>query len=288
MFQYSTEILLLTRSIHPEELYCWLIWHLNILHFDHVVLFDNESPIDVNSVISKFPKEKIEYYYIKGWPNQYKLYNEYLKSPKAQWTIALDDDEYLYLSDLYNSNIHSFIESLTESYKDTNKFYILWTNMFSKEPIEEYSELFINTHTYYSYDACRLIKGVWPEDNGWGKTLINNNFSYIYTSEKNLGHIPTCVNGNDKNILVRNGAEINSAHLNTFIINNLYPHAFIAHYQYKNKKDWKLKCNTQIATHPTFTIKNKINVYSNLYDHKSLFQSCTLLKERLDDYIADK
>ena len=286
-FQYFSEIMLLTKSDHPEELYCWLTWHLNILHFDHIVLFDNESNFDVLSVISQFPKEKIEYHLVKGWPDQYKLYNEYLKSPKSLWTIALDDDEYFYISDKYNYNIQNFIESIYKQYQK-NKYYILWTHLLSPDPIDDYYDLYINTHTAYSFDACRLIRSIWNEDNGWGKCLINNSYSYSYSmSWKSRGHIPTCLDGDNTTILVRNGREIEYEHIKTNGF-NLYEDCFIAHYQYKNKKDWKIKCTRPLATHPTYSIKNKIKVYSIIYQNKSLFKPCTLLKDKYNDYIATK
>ena len=116
MCKYFSEVMLLTKSDYPEELDCWLHWYLNILGFDHIVIFDNESPIDIQSVISKFPQDKIEYRFIPGWPNQYKLYTDYLKESKAQWVIPLDDDEFLYIGERYNYNIKDLIIAISSQY----------------------------------------------------------------------------------------------------------------------------------------------------------------------------
>ena len=98
--KYVTEVLLLTRSYHSDELECWLEWYINILGVDHISLFDNESTIDVQGIISKY-KDKVSYRSISGWPNQHKLYSDYIKESEAQWVIPLDDDEFLYIGNKY-------------------------------------------------------------------------------------------------------------------------------------------------------------------------------------------
>lgn len=273
--------MLLTKSDYIEELECWLHWYLNILCFDHVVIFDNESPINIQSVISKFPKDKIDYRFIPGWPNQYKLYTEYLKESKAQWVIPLDDDEYLYIGKNYNHNIRDLINSLSIQH-NKNKYYFLWVNLFSPEYLKSKSGLYVETHTAYSYKLCRKMRGSWPEDNSWGKCLINNSRDYIYSTSYMGGHIPQCTNDDNTTILACNGTEINSCSINN--ISEINEDCFIAHYQYKSEFDWKLKCSRQSVYSQSISISSKKHIYNNLYSHKEPLSSCFLIKNLWNNY----
>lgn len=288
--KYFSEILLLTKSLYADELQCWLEWHLNILGVDHIVLFDNESIIDVSQVIKSFPQDKIEYHYIQGWPDQYALYNNYLKKTEAQWVIPLDDDEYLYLSDTYK-NINQFIISLQDRYH-RNMFYILWVNMLSGDKIYNHSDLYINTHTYYSFEACRKIAGSWSRDDGWGKCLFNLDQEYSFRTEKHTGHIPLCTNGDNTVVLVNgtatniiNPRSIHSDHLfyrkNERVFNK---DCFIAHYHYRTKEDWVRKCNTWDVSSLHIHLQDKVYVYDKIYEYRSEFLPCVLLKDRWKSY----
>lgn len=282
MFEYTyfSEVMLLTRSDYPDELECWLEWYLNILGFDHIVLFDNESQINIQSVLSKFPKEKIEYLYIKGWPNQYVLYTEYLKQSKANWVIALDDDEYLYIGERFNHNIKCLIEYLSQYEK--NKIYLLWVNMFSPQYLKKRNGVYIKSHTAYSYNACRRLYSSWPQDNGWGKCLINNQFNYEYSHQSNSGHIPECLNGDNTTILY-DGTEIKGGHVDS--VNSIQEDCFIAHYQFKSDYDWEQKCIRPLADTQKRNIQSRKHVYRNLYDYSSTFKECVLLKELYIKYL---
>ena len=294
--KYYSEIMLLTKSIHADELTCWLEWHLNVIHVDHIVLWDNESAIDVKSIVSKFPKDKIDYRFIKGWPNQYNLYTEYVSMSQSQWLLPLDDDEFLYLGDRYNHDMNTFISSITQRY-NKNKFYILWTNLLSENKIQSKSDLYLNTHLCYSFDACRKISGTWYQDNGWGKCLINTDYTYSYKTDRcRAGHIPGCIDGDDTTILVNgirtnivNPLSIQSEHIfyrkDEIDINK---DCFIAHYQYKTKDDWFIKCNRVSAASTYRILKNKVSVYDKIYEYQKEFKPCTFLKDMWDNYNKEK
>ena len=177
-YKYFTEILLLTRSYYPEELQSWIVWYLDILKADHIVLFDNDSPIDIPSIIKPYT-DRIEYHSIQGWPNQHKLYTDYQKESKSQWTIALDDDEYLYLSDKYHHSINEFV-SIMDSLYHKNMIYPLWLNMLSEDVLKNHTDLYLNTHTYFSYRAYNKIKMLYCNGNMYGKCFTNNSYSYDY------------------------------------------------------------------------------------------------------------
>jgi hypothetical protein len=276
MTTYFSEVLLLTKSEYPDELECYIEWYLDILGFSHVVVFDNESSIDVPKIVSKYPKIKVEYFSIFGWPNQYKLYTEYLKNTKAQWSIALDDDEFLYISDKYNNNIESYITNLDQKYK-CNKYYIPWVNLFSANYLLDHRDLYFNTHTYYSYEALHCIANYWVQGNCFGKCLINNQYNYEYNNF--LKHIPKCLNGNNKTVLTTTGQYIQN-YLIRPDSNTVNSDCYIAHYQFKNKKDWIKKCNWVLADFPISLGRKYENVYDKLYQYTNFFRPLSVIQNK--------
>ena len=150
MKKYNSEVILLTKNDHIDELECWIEWHSNVVKFDHIVVLDNESTIDAKQICDKLNKtnnNKIEYCRIEGWPDQYKLYNDYINKSQSQWILTIDDDEYLYIGDKYNGNVNDFLSEMSIQYH-TNKIYALWLNLMSKDEIQTKQDLYINTHTY--------------------------------------------------------------------------------------------------------------------------------------------
>lgn len=286
----KSEILLLTKSHHGEELRAWLHWHLNIICADCIKVFDNESSIDIKAVCSEFGN-RVEYSFIKGWPYQQMVYNNALKSNDGfKWCITLDDDEYLYIGDKYGNTLNNLISSLEAQFYSCRIFYIMWLNMFSKERIADWHQPYITTHTYYSYEACHNLYKIWLQGNGYGKSLINLDYKWDFT--RGL-HIPICL-GSRAECFTVNGDPVKQHNLNPIIFksedeeHSIYgfnPECFIAHYQFKTFEDWKIKCMTRRATDPFTSIHNKVNVYNELYKYTDTFKECTLLK---DMYEANK
>lgn len=287
----KVKVILLTKSFHEDELRCWLNWHLNVIGFDHVNLYDNESPIDVQKICSEFDN-RVTYNYVRAWPNQKSIYTRDIENDNDdyQWSITLDDDEYLYISDKYNGNIHSLIESIQNSHKN-NMYYIMWLNMFSKEEIKSWEKPYIYTHTYYSYKACHALYSLWIQGNNFGKALIDLNYKYSYELG-DRGHIPLCLNGPNQCTTI-NGITVPSANLVNEMIRSkdeencaygFNPDCFIAHYQYKNLSDWKLKCKLQRPGCLFSNIRNKSYIYNRVYNYSDSFKECNLLKDRMERF----
>ena len=277
--KYFSEILLLTKSYYPEELQCWIQWYLDILGFDHIVIFNNESPIDIESVISPY-KDKIELFSISCWPNQHKLYTDYSKESKSQWMIPFDDDELLYLSDHYNHSVTNFIEYFSGKYHK-NMIYPLWLNMLSKNPITSKEDLYINTHTFFSYRAYGKISLHYSNSNVLGKCFINTDYEYNYIdSVTPCHHIPRCLNG-DYEAVVPDGTFTKTDRVYR---PGYTPNCFIAHYQFKTKSDWVRKCNNQLVSTDKCTLFGRKGVYDLLYSYKDLFTECTLVKDLWEKY----
>jgi len=92
--KYFSEILLLIKANNEKDFKDWIHWHLDTLKFEHLVVFDNESSINVKNICDN--DYRIEYHYISGFPDQYKIYNQYVNNESnALWVFPIDDDEYL-------------------------------------------------------------------------------------------------------------------------------------------------------------------------------------------------
>ena len=296
----KVEILLLTKCDYEDELRCWLDWHLNIIGFDHIMIFDNESRIDIPNIIKDYPENSIDYKLIKGWPNQYSLYTEYLKTTKYDWSLPLDDDEFLYISDEFSSSIHTLISQLSPIYsKNFDKFYIMWVNMFSPTFLQTRTSLYINSHTNFSYTACSYLSHSWPEDSGWGKTLIDNSTQHFFSNV--YAHIPKSLyTKSDATILLLPKLETPNS-LNSLPIiyhqhlklhnslNEIISSVFIAHFQFKSQNDWITKCTRGRVDIKSNILLSKKHIYGKLYSFpQSLFKPCTLLKDKWNEYISTK
>lgn len=290
--EYYSEAMLLTKSDYVEELECWLEWHLNIVGIDHIVIFDNESTIDVKEVIKRFPDGKIDYSFVSGWPDQLNLYNKHIAKSKAKWILFIDDDEFLYIGDKYGGNIHGLLDSFQNNYHK-NKLYVLWVNMFTKDYEEERKGLYLNTHTYYSYEACGRLAHKWGSDNGWGNCFMylgeneEDRLFYRYSCCDGIssGHFPKCLNG-DNTVLLQDGTVIKDEHL--FNIGELNTDCFFAHYQYKSEKDWQNKCSRYCCVCNKIKYDKYRDIYQSMFDYKHTFVYCDLVKNRWEEYLANK
>ena len=92
-----TTLICLTKAYNLGDFDTWLSYHLYCI--DRIIILDNESEVDVRSVCEGRPG--VEYHCIKGWPDQWHLFNDILnqktdiKFEKDEIVAFLDDDEYL-------------------------------------------------------------------------------------------------------------------------------------------------------------------------------------------------
>lgn len=264
MKKYLTEVVLLTKSYNLQDFKDWLHWHLDIIGFDHCHIFDNESSVDIKTVCDVYG-EKVSYELIKGWPNQYGLYNRYInKESKAWWVLPIDDDEYLYVSDKYKNDIKNLIFNFSETHKDWNKISVGWRNMFpsfyTKERLNEH--LILNA-TAWSDKASEI----WQAGNRPVKTFVKTTQQYEWSDR--IGHSThdPLVNGKYMpsrtidNKEVKNSWQLTPTNDNADMI--LY------HYQFRCDSEWKYKCEKRISAGSKTFKKNFPLLYKQIYNKKN-------------------
>lgn len=260
---YLTEVVLLTKSYNLQDFKDWLHWHLDIVGFNHAHIFDNESSVDIKSVCESYG-DRVSYELIKGWPDQYNLYNRYINNEsKAWWVLPIDDDEFLYVSDKFENNVNNIIMDLSVNRKDWNKVSVGWRNLFPKEYTEERT----NEHIVLNSTGWSDISSeIWQCGNRPVKTFVKTTKKYEWSDR--IGHSThdPLVEGQYKpartidNKEVRNSWQLTPTNGNADMI--LY------HYQFRCNKEWYYKCTKRKSAATKIDWKNHPEKYRMLYNVK--------------------
>lgn len=254
---YLTEVVLLTKSYNLQDFKDWLHWHLDIIGFNHVHIFDNESSVDIKTVCDSYG-DRVSYEKVVGWPNQYALYNRYINNEsKAWWVLTIDDDEFLYVSEKYNHNINDAMIEISEKRKSWNKLCIGWRNLFPKKYIEERTNkhLILNS-TGYSHEACKH----WQYGDLAIKCFVKTICKYDWNITR--GHNP--YNGGDSYTLNEEKITTNLQTKPTTGNEDL----ILFHYQFKSNNEWLWKCkNRSSPTNKKFK-KDFPDYYKRIYNNK--------------------
>ena len=260
-----TEVVLLTKSYNLQDFKDWMHWHLDIIGFDCCHVFDNESSVDIKSVCDSYG-DRVTYELVKGWPNQYALYNRYINNESpAWWVLPIDDDEFLYISDKYNNDVDDLMLNVFEEHKDWNKLCVGWRNLFPKEFTEERTnEHLILNATGWSDQASMI----WQVGNLPVKTFVKTTQKYEWSDR--IGHSThdPLVNGRYApgktlyGIEVRNSWQVRPTPDNSDVI--LY------HYQFRCNREWKYKCTKRISAGSKSFDKNKPELYKKLYSNSGI------------------
>ena len=228
-----TEVVLLTKSYNLQDFKDWLHWHLDIVGFDHCHIFDNESIVDIKSVCDQY-KDRVSYELVKGWPNQYALYNRYINNEsRAWWVLPIDDDEYLWMRDF--SNVNDLILFYQSKWNDISKLSIRWQNMFPVDPsAERGTKSLMEFNTVQNEKWADLFDG----GNKPVKTFVKTDRPTIWNVTYNTTHNPT----NGSLSYMCNGDRISG----NWYFGKGDDAIKILHFQYKSKKEWIVKCNRNI------------------------------------------
>jgi hypothetical protein len=261
--KFFTEVVLLTKSYNLQDFKDWMHWHLDIIGFQRCHVFDNESSVDIKSVCDSYG-DRVTYELIKGWPNQYALYNRYINNESpAWWVLPIDDDEFLYVSDKYKNNVNMFLLANSKAHPDWCKVCVGWRNMFP----EKFTETRTNPHmvlnaTGWSNEAS----AIWQYGNMPIKTFVNTIYKYDWADKdgQHRTHNPF-VAGIDKPGYTTNNETIWTCKqsINTKGTEPL----ILYHYQFKSNTEWKHKCANRKSPGAKWFNKNYPNKYNDLYQN---------------------
>ena len=271
--KFFTEVVLLTKSYNLQDFKDWLHWHMDIIGFQRCHVFDNESSVDIKTECQKYG-ERVTYELVKGWPNQYALYNRYINTESpAWWVFPIDDDEFLYVSDIYRNNINLAMFRLREKYPDMVKLSMSWKNMFPLEYTKTRSTSLIENATGWSDKASEALFNKWRQDNRWVKTIVNTMYPWFWGKPFNGGHNPSLADTNEKlDSYMCDGSILKDC--SDFIKppkSNL--DLFVAHFQFKSDDEWQMKCSHRISAANKSFNKNHPEVYKELYAYQDLFKT---------------
>lgn len=181
---YNTEVLLVTNCNNLINVLLFLYWHLYIIKFDHIVVFDNSDDSLLAPYIDLFDK-KVTYIKKPGIINQHDCYNTWLTQSNAQWILPIDDDEFLYISDKYDNNINVLLSSLNEKY-NTTKYAFNWRLFYTQNNLldGDSKKFYIDLFQYMFF--CRnslLIKPDGVLTDNHIKTIINTDYPHLYVND---------------------------------------------------------------------------------------------------------
>ena len=125
MKKYFTEALLITNNNNKYAIFDWLYWHINIVKFDHIVVIDNNSKYNLESICKLFGNN-VTYKKINGNISQSEIYTEYVNNSESWWVLPIDDDEFFYVSDKYDNNVNTLLYNYAKTYSNTYKFSFNW------------------------------------------------------------------------------------------------------------------------------------------------------------------
>ena len=237
-------------------------WHLDIIGFEHCHVFDNESSVDIKSVCDSYG-DKVTYELVKGWPNQYALYNRYINNESpAWWVLPIDDDEFLYVGDKYKNNVNMFIFGNAKRHPDWRKICAGWRNMFPGKFTEERTNphMILNA-TRWSNEASEI----WQAGNRPVKTFVNTVHQYDWADrdKQHRTHNPFVI-GKDQPGYTINGEEIWACKQSKATIGTA--DIILYHYQFKCNREWQMKCASRVSPGAKWFKKNFPELYKRLYD----------------------
>ena len=250
--QYFSEAILLTKTYNINDFSDWLEYHLSDIKFHHIHVFYNESPANIKQVCDKY-RDRVSYQLVKGWVNQYSLYNTYVNTTsKSWWCLPIDDDEYLWMKNF--DDVNKCLLHYSRMFTDITKLSIRWKNMFPINPLSMRGNKSLRDFNTISNEtwANLFVGGNKPV-----KTFVLNTGSVEYSEAKgNQTHNP--INGGIPSYLC-NGQRLVG---NWYYGPNTDDDLKILHYQYKSAAEWIWKCRHRLTVYG-----NKPQIYTHGQEH---------------------
>lgn len=261
--KFFTEVVLLTKSYNLQDFKDWMHWHLDIIGFQRCHVFDNESSVDIKSVCDSYG-DRVTYELVKGWPNQYALYNRYINNESpAWWVLPIDDDEFLYVSDKYKNNVNMFLLANSKAHPDWCKVCVGWRNMFP----EKFTETRTNLHMVLNATGwCNEASEVWQAGNRPVKTMINTVYKYDFADRdgKHRTHDPFVIPIDKPGYTINGECIVNSWQKVPTPSN---ADLILYHFQFKCNSEWRYKCTKRKSAATQIDWKNHPEIYGRLYNN---------------------
>lgn len=231
----------------------WIFYHLFIMKFDHIYIYDNESEFKIKNYLEIYPilskhltiiyvnSENIKFTIKKYCRKHYQI--NYIK--ESDFTLFLDGDEYLCLKS--HNNIKELLND--NKYKNFNTILFNWKifgnlNQLTK-PKNYVLENYINYNDNYELGSL----------NSHFKVLVKNINITDCSNNPHLFYI-------EKMILCDSSAKHVNIDINKPFYINKNQVNYINHYQWKSLDDWIVKCNSCNNVLDNGEDKKKFRIYS--------------------------
>ena len=208
----------LTKPYNELDFKIWYKWH-KLLGIDKIHIFHNDSDLRIDRLIN--PPD--EYQYIKGWPNQWQLYNDILNKNTLGFknediVIFLDDDEFLWIDQK-----EPLDALLMKQFRMLDCVMVPQILMSTKDVTEQRSTNLIEHSYYRRNDLANQGKCI---------LLYNDRNEYDFTKEEQneRGHIPFI-----------NGMRFSDGSKTTYGLVAYDAPVRLYHYHIKSLDDWKHK-----------------------------------------------
>lgn len=187
IFTHSTDAVCLTKYMNERDMHEWLKWHIDICHFDHIHIIDNDSNFDIKSVCEQY-NGKVSYEQIHGYPRQYAIYDNYINNMStAEWVMPIDDDEYLEISNEFAS-VAEAISYYKGQMPDMEMLAVRWKHLF---PNKFKTERTGNVLDYCTREHLTLASTFHPFGDCGVKPIIHRTGKVQYQEGIiHRGHIP--------------------------------------------------------------------------------------------------
>lgn len=282
---YLSEVYCVTKTRRLQDFQDWMTWYTKVIPFDHIVIYDNESFVDIKSVCEQYGG-LVEYYRVDGFPERYKINTHHSNQrSRAKWTIPLDDDEFLYIGEQFDHSVNKFLTYMEETYPTCKKIAAMWINMISEHPVESRDDstpALVETNLFHSRRAFnRATPYRARRMEGWIKCFVDascGNWVYnIYNGHTyNQGHNPTFFEGTDVMAYFVNGEKSLQSCIPMRLPDD---QAFVGHYSLRSRQEWLYKCSIPCSGVITQNLKSLSNLYDDVYKSDKLFEKLTVLKD---------
>lgn len=280
---YLSEVYCVTKTRRLQDFQDGMTWYTKVIPFDHIVIYDNESFVDIKSVCEQYG-DLVEYYRVDGFPERYKI-NTHPSNQRsrAKWTIPLDDDEFLYIGEQFDHSVNKFLTYMEETYPTCKKIAAMWINMISEHPVESRDDstpALVETNLFHSrraFNRATPYKARRMDQMLRGHVLRELGVQHLQRAYVQSGGITLLSSrGTDVMAYFVNGEKSLQSCIPMRLPDD---QAFVGHYSLRSRQEWLYKCPIPCSGVITQNLKSLSNLYDDVYKSDKLFEKLTVLKD---------